>query len=229
MTAPAKISIIIPVLNEEANVERVVLSSTAIADEVLVVDGGSSDDTLEILKTLQCEVIHGPRGRGQQLFAGAEKASGDVLLFLHADTLLPSEARDQILDDWNSLDEGERELFYGCFHQRIESVSPIFRLIEKGNYLRAKFQKLPYGDQGVFVSRTLYDRVGGMPKISLMEDLEFARKVSAFSNPKLLPGPISVDARRWESVGPIRQTLRNWTLASRYRMGVSPEKLTKQY
>ena len=143
--------------------------------------------------------------------------------------MLPAEARQQILGYWNSLSNEGREFFYGCFHQRIESRSPVFRLIEKGNYWRAKFQKLPYGDQGIFVSRNLYDRVGGMPKISLMEDLEFARRVSALARPKILPGPVSVDARRWDKVGPIRQTIRNWTLASRYRMGACPEILKKRY
>jgi len=224
----ATISIIIPVLNEALNIEKTFSHARDIADEVIIVDGGSDDGTLDILKRLDCVTCNTPRGRGQQLFAGSEIATGDILLFLHADTWLPVEARTQLIESWNSS-EASKATFCGCFEQQIDDRRRIYRWIEKGNLWRAKYQQLPYGDQGVFVSRELYDAVGGMPQISLMEDFEFAKLVSKRAKLKILPGPIHVDVRRWEKVGPIRQTIRNWSIALRYRMGVSPEKLLKKY
>ena len=223
------ISVIIPVLNEVENVEEMFRHAHPIADELIIVDGGSTDGTVEKLNQLECTVIQSERGRGQQLCAGAAFASGSILLFLHADTYLPCEARSQILGASEALSGSDRSLFCGCFRQRINSPKWIYRWIESGNLWRARYQRLPYGDQGVFVSRRLYDEVGGMPKISLMEDFEFAKRISRRGNLIILPGPIRVDVRRWEKVGPVRQTLRNWSLALRYRLGFSPEKLVSRY
>jgi len=233
------ISIVIPVLNEEANIERAIARSNQIADEVIVVDGGSTDRTLDILSKVDCVVLHGPAGRGQQLHAGAIHASGEILLFLHADTSLQPSAKSQLQEAWSLVrndPNGEPSNstkshgnFWGCFKQRIDSPRYVFRLIEQGNLWRARFQRLPYGDQAVFVSRDFYEQVGGIPQIPLMEDLEFARRAAKFAAPSILPGPVLVDARRWEHVGPVRQTIRNWTLAMRYRMGASPESLLAKY
>ena len=229
MRSTATISVIIPVLNEAAYVEQAVRAASEIADEVIVVDGGSVDATPSMVSDLDCRLVSSTKGRGQQLSKGAAEASGEILLFLHADTLLPPSAKTQIMEAWGRCDGKQQETFYGCFRQQILSYHWLFRLIESGNYLRAKHQKLPYGDQGVFVSRTLYDRVDGIPEISLMEDFEFSRKLSRVAVPKILRGPILVDARRWEKSGPIRQTWRNWTIATRYRMGVDPEVLRSKY
>jgi rSAM/selenodomain-associated transferase 2 len=229
ITLSASISIVIPVLDEESSIEQAVTLARDVADEVIVADGGSTDGTLGILERLDCVVCHTSRGRGQQLHAGAKLAKGEILLFLHADTWLPAKARTQILQVWESMPEDETATFCGCFEQYIDDPRYVYRLLERGNLWRAKYQRLPYGDQGVFVSRKLYDTVGGIPQISLMEDFEFARQISKLSDLKILPGPIHVDARRWEKVGPLRQTIRNWTLATRYRLGADPEQLLKKY
>ena len=222
------ISIVIPVLNEEANIENALSHARKIADEVIVVDGGSSDRTLEIVGGLDCTLCNSSRGRGQQLHAGALCATGEILLFLHADTWLPPIARTQLLDCWEKFD-ADKGAFGGCFEQQINDPRGIYRWIENGNRWRAKHQKLPYGDQGIFVSRELYDSVGGMPQIPLMEDFEFSSLISKRAKLEILPGPIHVDVRRWEKVGPIRQTVRNWLIALRYRMGASPETLKENY
>ena len=227
ISMPSTISIIIPVLNEESDIELTIDCARGIADEVIVVDGGSTDGTLEIVQRLDCTVVETEKGRGQQLHNGAVAASGDILLFLHADTRLDSASRKQLHEAWESR-KSERG-FWGCFRQRIDSSRFVFRLIEKGNLWRAKYQRLPYGDQAVFVSREFYEKVGGIPQIPLMEDFEFARRAATFAAPIILPGPIVVDPRRWEHVGPIRQTIRNWSLAMRYRLGASPQSLVDRY
>ena len=221
------ITIVIPVLNEEAGIERAVGCARQIADEVIVVDGGSTDGTLDVLKGLDCTVFESVAGRGQQLHKGAASASGDVLLFLHADTQLGSVSKVQLLEAWNHHESSGA--FWGCFHQRIDSPRFVFRLIEKGNFWRAKYQRLPYGDQAVFVSREFYSEVGGIPQIPLMEDFEFARRAAKYSAPVILPGPVIVDARRWKHAGPLRQTIRNWGLAMRYRFGAKPDSLVTRY
>ncbi len=222
-----RISIIIPVLNEAHNVDAVVRNAAAIGDETIVIDGGSNDGTLEALQSLDCVSRNGVRGRGQQLRAGAELATGDVLLFLHADARLTRDARQQVIAAWKASPDADN--LFGGFRQRIDSDQFVFRLIETGNHWRAKRQKLIYGDQGMFVSRALYDRSGGVPPIPLMEDFEFSRQLSKFASPTILDGPLEVSTRRWQQNGPLRQTIRNWCIAFRYRMGAKPENLMQTY
>ncbi len=221
------ISIIIPVLNEVQNVESAVANAALVGDEVIVVDGGSKDGTWDLLQGLCCKTQNGVCGRGQQLRSGAESATGDLILFLHADARLDPAAKSQLVDAWSSADDAAT--FYGGFRQRIDSDQMIFRLIEKGNQWRAANQRLIYGDQGIFVSRQLYDQVDGVPGIPLMEDFEFSRRLSKAGKPVMLEGPIHVSQRRWQKNGAIRQTFSNWWIATKYRMGVSPEDLRRSY
>lgn len=217
-------SVIIPTLNESEFIVRAIRSAQlAGAAEIIVVDGGSSDATVGLAESQGASIVHSAPGRGIQLNAAANEASQDFLLFLHADNWLSSECGLQIV---KAIETGTE---YFCFKQQIKNPRWIFRLIEKGNAMRALYQKLPYGDQGVAVSRRLFDRVGGFPPISLMEDVTFARKLSRLASPVLLPGPIKVSDRRWVANGVLRQTLRNWITMLRFRLGVSPDKLAHSY
>lgn len=227
-----KVTVVIPVINEALSIARAVeLAWKAGADEVIVVDGGSSDSTVEICQQTRCRVITSPAGRGIQLNAGAAEATGDVLLFLHADNWLVENSIQQI----KSLDVN-LDLLFGGFHQRIEHPGRIYRWIERGNAWRIRWRGLVYGDQAMFVSKSLFESAGGFRAIVLMEDLAFSQKLKTrHSNqpsrprPQLLAGPTHVDARRWQAAGPIRQTLRNWMLSTAYLFGADPLRLAERY
>lgn len=223
---PVKISVIIPVINEVAHLSGAVQSAwKAGADEVIVADGGSSDGTVEKARALSCRLVETTAGRGPQQNAGAAAASGEVLLFLHADARL-SPACDRQLHEAFSADP---HLVGGGFEQEIRHPSTVYRWLERGNAARVRWQQLIYGDQGLFVRRAAFQRVGGFPEFPLMEDFEISRRLRKIGRLILLPGPITISARRWEKHGVIRQTARNWTLATLYRCGASPFWLARQY
>jgi rSAM/selenodomain-associated transferase 2 len=219
-----RISAIIPAWNEQGFINACVTSvQQAGCDEILVADGGSTDRTLEILASLPCHVIQAERGRARQQNAAAQVASGDVLLFLHADARLAACATDQIRE---SIREGHG---YGGFRQQIEAQGSLYRLLESANAWRVRRLGLPYGDQGIFVRRDLFHRVGGFPAEPLLEDLLLMKKLRKSGWPCLLSGPVYVAARRWQRHGVIRQTIRNWTILAAHRLGVSPARLAQYY
>lgn len=219
-----KISVIIPVINEAERLGTTLDSAReAKADEIIVVDGGSNDRSREIAKEYKCKLVDSLPGRGPQQNRGANAATGDVLLFLHADCSLGLESLEQI----RRLEV--QGAFCGCFRQRILAKGWTYRLIERGNALRVRLRGLYYGDQAIFISRQMFDSVGGFPDEPLMEDLLLARRTKAQVWPTLLPGPVYVNARRWQRNGPIRQTIRNWLLVGRLYLGASPDVLSKSY
>ena len=219
------ISVIIPTINESQAISKAVKSCwEAGADEIIVADGGSTDATISIAKSLRCEVVISSPGRGVQQNHGASLASGNLFLFLHADCYLAPTCLDQIRQSRQSLDH-----LYGAFRQTIPNCGRIYRLIERGNAQRVKRLKMIYGDQGLFVSSQLFHLVGGFPEIPLMEDVAISRQLSRHAVPQLLSGPLTISPRRWERYGPIRQTLRNWTLLTRFFLGQSPESIARLY
>jgi len=194
------------------------------AFEVIVVDGGSNDDTAEFVLQANAQLVTGIAGRGQQMNLGAAQASGEILLFLHADNWLAADAIDQI----NSA-MSQSEHVGGGFRQKLGSSRWVYRLIEGGNAFRARYQRLVYGDQGMFVRRSVFEQLGGFAEIPLMEDFEFSQRCFRDSAPLLLKGPIHVDVRRWEHQGVVRTTIKNWQIAKAWRKGVDVEELYKRY
>ena len=220
-----QLSVIIPCLNEADNIRAAANSAwRAGADEVIVADGGSGDSTVQDAIDVGCTVVHSEPSRGAQQSAAAMRATGDVLLFLHADNRLPNGAKNQI-----QVALTDRRIVGGSFHQRINAEGWLYRLIERGNAFRADRLQTPYGDQAIFVRRESFDRAGGFPDEPLFEDVIIARRLRRLGTLILLAGPIEVDARRWQKHGTIRQTLRNWTLVTLFNLGVSPKQLAHFY
>ncbi len=224
-----RVSVIIPTWNEAATIAATLQRlARQGADEVLVVDAGSPDGTAEratAAATPGVRVLRSGRGRGVQQNAGARAASGDVLLFLHADCWLEDGAVDRLRDFLarNPAVPG------GCFRMRVEAPDPLFRPIDAAAHLRAGVLGVPYGDQGLFVSRWAFDRVGGFPETPLMEDVLIALRLRRLGRLALLPSRIHVSPRRWRRQGILRQTLRNWTLTALAAVGVSPTRLARHY
>ena len=219
-----RVSVIIPALNESREIATAIRSAIqAAADEVWVVDGGSRDATLSMAAAAGARTLSAPAGRGVQQNAGAAAASGDVLLFLHADNTLGPTCIEQVR---NAIAAGHR---YGAFRQRIAASGIGYRLLEWGNAWRAQRQGMPYGDQAIFIHRDLFEAVGGFPATRLMEDWALMRQLRHDNWPILLDGPVGVSARRWQQVGIVAQTWRNWRLAWAAGRGADLDQLASRY
>lgn len=221
-----RLSIVIPTLNESTAIEHTIQRALELRPaEVIVVDGQSTDRTGDFARQAGATVVTCELGRGRQLNAGARAATGDVLLFLHADCWLEPQGAEQI-----EAALRDESVIGGAFCQRIDHERSIFRWLERGNVARVRWRQMPYGDQGIFVRRSAFEAVGGFAEVRLMEDVllmrEFRRRRWRI---ELLPGPIHVDPRRWLKHGVIRQTLRNWTLLAGLKLGISPDRLAEFY
>jgi len=226
---PEMITIIMPVLDEAAllaeSLGRLRPSSSEERVEIIVVDGGSSDGSVEIAGGFADRVLSAGRGRGRQMRLGAEQAEGEILLFLHADCSLPEGAFRMIRDAL-----GRPGVSMGAFDISIGHGSPCFRLVERGANLRSRITRVPYGDQGVFMLRSTYHEAGGFSDLPIMEDVELASRLKRLGKTVFLRPPVLVNPRRWLSEGPVFTTLRDWSLAISYSaLGASPERLARHY
>ncbi len=220
---PADISVVIPTLNEVGSIKSCIESARlAGATQIIVVDADSDDETIGISRLAGATaMVRSEPGRGIQLNRGAAEATGEVILFLHADSQLGSGCLSQICQRSNVV--------WGAFRQRIDAPQRSFRGIERGNALRVTVRRMPFGDQAVFVRREIFQQQGGFAQIPLMEDYEFASRMKKVAAPVLLDGPVTISARRWQENGVIRQTFHNWMIQVAYRLGVSPEALAQFY
>ena len=148
-------------------------------------------------------------------------AENKFVLFLHADNELSGHALEQLCDHEKAV--------WGAFRQRIDSPRMIYRLIEWGNQWRVQWRGVPFGDQGIFVRRSLFEKLGGFAEIPLMEDVEISRRLREIEKPRLLEGPLTISARRWEKRGVLRQTVTNWLIQLSYFRGVPAEQLARRY
>lgn len=215
------ISVVIPALDEAERVGAAIRSVRADA-EVIVVDGGSRDATRAVAAAEGARVLDAPAGRGRQLDEGARAASGDWLVFLHADTWLEAGWAD-------GLAGLPADVAGGAFRLAIDSDRLAFRIVERAVRARVQLFALPYGDQGLFVRREVYARVGGMPHLPLMEDVAFVRRLRRAGRLAFLPTRAFTSARRWEQHGIVSTTLRNWWAIGLYAAGRAPERLARRY
>lgn len=220
-----RVSVIIPALNEA---ERITATIRAARDgkphEVIVVDGGSRDESQRLAQEAGALVIQSKPGRARQMNAGAAVAHGETFLFLHADTLLPVNYRDAILAGLRLPD-----VVGGAFRFRIDDPFPGRWLVESTTNLRSRLWQMPYGDQALFVRRSAFEELGGFPDLPIMEDYEFVRRLKRVGRLALLNETVLTSGRRWQRLGFLRTTLINKLVILGYRCGLPPAKLAALY
>jgi rSAM/selenodomain-associated transferase 2 len=222
-----KLSIIIPVLDETAGIAEALAALAPLRErgaEIIVVDGGSQDRTLEQARPLADLVLTAPRGRGSQMNAGAAAANGDVLLFLHADTRLPPEA-DRLVTDLFA----QAERLWGRFDVTIAGRSPLLRIVAAMMNWRSRVTGIATGDQAMFMTRDAFARAGGFPDIALMEDVVMSRRLKAIGSPACLAARATTSGRRWDRDGVVRTIFMMWRLRFAFFLGAEPARLARQY
>lgn len=220
-----RVSVIIPVLDEEKTIATTLGAVKLLhPDEILVIDGGSRDQTREISTRAGARVLAGPRGRACQMNQGARAAAGDVFLFVHADTRLPPSA----LDDMRSA-LSDPKVVAGRFDLVLDGDHWMLNVIGALINIRSRLTKVATGDQAIFVRRKTFEQVGGFPDIPLMEDIAFCRALKRKGQIACLRSWVSTSARRWEAEGIWRTMVKMWTIKLLYLAGVSPIRLKRYY
>lgn len=221
------ISIIIPTLNEQPFIVNTLLHLQplrAAGTEIIVVDGGSQDNTRQLAEPLVDYFIEVSKGRAQQMNEGARHAKGKVLLFLHADTVLPNQADMRILIGLVSTGR-----MWGRFNVQLSGHHRMFRVIERMMNLRSCLTGIATGDQAIFIRRDLFEKIQGFPEIPLMEDIAISKQLKRLSRPLCLRDPVITSSRRWEQNGIWKTIFLMWRLRFAYSVGIKPEKLKKRY
>lgn len=224
-----RISVIIPVFCEQAVINETIAAVRRLrggdAAEIIVVDGGAGGETLAAIRDAGIQKVRSEKGRGRQLNRGAAGARGDVLLFLHADTVLPPAAFERIAEALR--DDG---CVGGAFDLRIDSRRAGFRAIETVANLRSRVTRIPYGDQAIFIRASCFRGLGGFKEIPIMEEVDLMRRIKRQGlRIFIFREPALTSARRWEKEGLLFGTLRNWFLMALYLCGVPPERLDRFY
>lgn len=218
------ISIIIPALNEEENIPSLAKNLECGAFEVILVDGGSTDATVELARHHMFTVVTCRPGRGYQQNLGAQQAHGKILLFLHADTRLPKNFATIVTQ---TLDSGEYAA--GAFSLAIEQPTPAMRFITACANLRSHLFQLPYGDQAIFIRRDTFFQLEMFPELPIMEDYLFMKRARKYGRITILREKVMTSARRWRRLGVVRTTLINQLVIFGFFCKVSPEKLALLY
>jgi len=221
------ISIIVPCLNEAEGIGGTLSALAPLRSrgaEVIVVDGGSHDGTVERAAPHADSVISAPRGRASQMNAGAARARGEILLFLHADTQLPESADALIVEGLQRLRRG-----WGRFDVAISGSHPLLRVVAWLMNARSRLTGIATGDQAIFVTRSLFTAAGGYPDIALMEDIALCKRLKRFGPPLCLRHRLTASGRRWEKHGVVRTILLMWRLRLAYWLGADPRKLAVRY
>ena len=222
------ISVIIPTLNEAKTIEGVLKMLQPEAVEIIVVDGGSQDDTIALAEALaqhsaHINIISARPGRANQMNAGAAIATGEILLFLHADTCLPSGFPALVVQ---ALESGA---LAGAFALHIAGTMPGLRWIERGVQWRSRFLQLPYGDQAIFLKTSQFQAIGGFANLPIMEDFELVRRLQKLGRIAIVSTPVLTSGRRWQKLGIFKTTLMNQGAIIAYFLGISPDRIAHWY
>ena len=218
----ARLTIVVPVLNEASGLAeslRALAPLRARGHEVIVVDGGSDDASVALAEPLADRVLHARRGRAAQMNAGARAATGEAIVFLHADTRLPPQADEMVLSVL-------KENLWGRFDVAIEGRHPMLRVVAAAMNLRSRLTGIATGDQAIFVRRADFP---GFPEIALMEDIALSRVLRRRGPPACLRHRVRTSGRRWESRGVLRTIFLMWRLRALFWLGVPPERLARRY
>ncbi len=192
--------------------------------EIILVDGGSTDGTSTLSELLVDHQLGASPGRAHQMNAGARRASGDILLFLHADTLLPSQADEIIIAGLANSHH-----CWGRFNVRLSGQNHLLRMVEKLMNSRSRLTGIATGDQAIFIRRNTFEALGGFPEIPLMEDIAFSKRLKTVSSPLCLPQQVISSSRRWEQQGIMQTIYLMWYLRLAYFLGADPGRLAARY